>query len=47
VAGALVLDRREIADARWIDLAEIDALEPLFPVDRSFFRAWREGTIGS
>jgi len=47
VAGTLVLDRREIADARWIDLAEIDALEPLFPVDRAFFRAWREGTIGS
>ncbi len=46
VAGTLVLDRREIADARWIDLVEIDALEPLFPVDRAFFRAWREGTIG-
>ena len=47
VAGTLVLDRREIAEARWIDLEEIDALEPLFPVDRAFFRAWREGTIGS
>jgi len=47
VAGTLVLDRREIAEARWIDLTEIDALEPLFPVDRAFFRAWREGTVGS
>ena len=47
VAGTLVLDRREIAEARWIDLTEIDALELLFPFDRAFFRAWREGTVGS
>lgn len=45
VDGTLALNRREVADARWVDLAEIDAVEPLFPVDRAFFRAWREGTI--
>jgi hypothetical protein len=47
VGGSLVLDPREVADARWVDLGEIDALEPLFPVDRAFFRAWREGTLGA
>jgi 8-oxo-dGTP diphosphatase len=45
VDGTLALNRREVADARWVDRAEIDAVEPLFPVDRAFFRAWREGTI--
>src|SRR5499425_3264513 len=41
----LVLNHQEVADARWVDLAEIDDVEELFPVDRDFFRAWREGTI--
>jgi len=45
VEGTLALNRREVADARWVDLAEIDAVEHLFPVDRAFFRGWREGTI--
>jgi len=45
VEGTLALNRREVADARWVDLAEIDAVEQLFPVDRAFFRGWREGTI--
>ena len=44
VDGTLVLNRREAAEARWVDLAEIGAVEPLFPVDRAFFRAWYEGT---
>ena len=45
VEGTLALNRREVADARWVDLAEIDAVEELFPVDRAFFRALREGMI--
>jgi len=43
VEGTLVLNRREVADARWVDLVEIDTVEELFPVDRDFFRAWRDG----
>jgi 8-oxo-dGTP diphosphatase len=46
VGGTLALDRREIDDVRWIDVGEIETLEPVFPGDRAFFRGWREGTIG-
>jgi 8-oxo-dGTP pyrophosphatase MutT (NUDIX family) len=35
--GEVVPDPREVAESRWVTVAEFLALEPLFPADREFF----------
>ena len=38
MGGALSLNRREVSNARWVDLDEIGSLEPTFAGDREFFQ---------
>ncbi len=39
VAGELILDKREVSDARWLTAAEICELKSTFEGDREFYQA--------
>ena len=38
VAGELVLEKKEVSDARWLTVDEINRLETTFEGDREFYR---------